>query len=478
MAGAIVAFAVAALAVAPTAAANSVTDWNARAQHAIVDVAQGQENQSRSFAMVSGAVYDAVNAIDGTPYRPYLVAPAAQRSYSKDAAVATAAHDVLVGLLPAQRSSLDQQYDEALAAIPNGAGKAGAVAVGGQAADAMLAARENDGVNASQTWIVGTQPGQWRPTPPFMVGIGAQIGFMRTFAIPNPDLFRSPRPNALTSAKYATDFNEVKAIGAASSTTRTSDQTEAAIFWNGRSLWWSIFDQIALARHLSVSETARMLALVSISAHDSFIANFKAKHHWSFWRPVTAILNAGADGNPATAADPDWTPLLPTPPFPEHPSGHTTISATITTILALFFRTDRIAFTAYSPDTNTTRHYARFSDALTEIINARVWGGIHFRTADNQGAVQGAKLAAYVWLTRLQPTRGSRPEPQSQCESRRVGRWRPTTAGRSSGWTAGSPASLVSALGLTVGDCVARRRLRIAGVTDRRHEQPVYPGGV
>ncbi|MEA2230414.1 MAG: hypothetical protein QOD83_230 [Solirubrobacteraceae bacterium] len=407
MAGAIVAFAVATLAAAPVAAANSVTDWHAIAQHAIVDVAQELPwIQTRSLAMVSGAAYDAVNAIDGTPYRPYLVAPAAQRSYSKDAAVATAAHDVLVGLLPAQRSSLDQQYDEALAAIPNNPDKAGGVAVGSQAADAMLAARENDGVDASQTWIVGTQPGQWRPTPPFMVGVSAQIGFMRTFAIPDPDLFRSPRPNALTSARYASDFNEVKSVGAASSTTRTSDQTEAAIFWAGlRNPWWSIFDQIAVARHLSVSDTARMLALLYISQHDSFIANFKAKYHWSSWRPVTAIPEAGADGNPATASDPDWTPLLPTPPVPEHPSGHAMVSATISTILALFFHTDRVAFTGYSPDTNTTRRYARFSDALTEVINARVWGGIHFRTADNQGAVEGAKLAAYVWLTRLRPTR-------------------------------------------------------------------------
>jgi hypothetical protein len=178
MAGAIVAFVVATLAAAPPAAANSMTDWSARAQHAIVDVAQQLPwYQTRSFAMVSGAAYDAVNAIDGTPYRPYLVAPAARRSYSKDAAVAPAAHDVLVGVFPAQQSSLDQQYDEALAAIPNGPVKAGGVAVGGQAADAMLAARENDGVDASQTWIVGTQPGQWRPTPPFMVGIRTRIGF-------------------------------------------------------------------------------------------------------------------------------------------------------------------------------------------------------------------------------------------------------------------------------------------------------------
>ncbi len=403
---AVVAFAV--LAAAPVAAANSVTDWNARAQHAIADVAQQLPwVQTRSFAMVSGATYDAVNAIDGTPYRPYLVAPPARRSYSKDAAVATAAHDVLVGLLPDQRTWLDQQYDEALAAIPDGPRKAGGVAVGGQAAGAMLAARENDGVDASMSWPVGTQPGEWRPTAPFFVGISAQIGFMRPFAVPDADLFRSPAPDALTSARYATDFNEVKSVGSAVSTTRTPDQTDAALFWGGQhNPWWSIFDQIALARRLSVSEAARMLALLNISSHDSFIANFKAKYHWSSWRPITAIPEAGTDGNPQTAADPDWAPLLPTPPVPEHPSGHAEVSATITTMLALFFRTDRMAFTGYSRDTNTTRRYARFSDARIEVVNSRVWGGIHFRTADNQGAVEGAKLAAYVWLTRLRPRAG------------------------------------------------------------------------
>jgi hypothetical protein len=404
---AVVAFAAAALAAAPAASANSMIDWNARAQHAIADVAQQLPwEQTRSFAMVSGAAYDAVNAIDGAPYRPYLVAPAARRSYSKDAAVAAAAHDVLVGLFPAQQASLDEQYAEALAAIASGPRKAGGVAVGARAAAAMLAAREDDGVDASREWRVGTLPGQWRPVPPFMIGISAQIGFMRTFAIPDADLFRSPSPNALTSARYATDFNEVKSVGAASSTTRTSDQTEAALFWGGVSNpWWSIFDQLALARHLSVAETARMLALVNIASHDSFIANFKAKDHWSSWRPITAIPEAAGDGNPATAPDPDWTPLLPTPPVPEHPSGHAMVSSTIATMLALFFHSDRVAFSGYSRDIDATRHYARFSDARDEIVGSRVWGGIHFRTADTQGAVEGAKLAAYVWLTRLRPTR-------------------------------------------------------------------------
>jgi hypothetical protein len=355
--------------------------------------------------MVSGAVYDAVNAIDGAPFEPYLVAPSARRSYSKDAAVATAAHDVLVGLFPGQRSSLDQQYGEALAEIPDGPDKSGGVAVGRQAAAAMLAARENDGVDGDQQWFIGTRPGEWRPTPPFNVGIGAQIGFMRTFVIPDADLFRSPRPNALTSERYARELDEVRTVGSATSATRTRDQTEAAIFWNDlRSPWWAIFNQLAESRNLSTSDTARMLAMVNLAAADSFIANFKAKFHWNFWRPITAIAEADADGNPQTTPDPDWTPLLATPPVPEHPSGHAQVTAAITTTLALFFRTDRVAFTGFSQDTNTTRRYGRLSDALREVIEARIWGGIHFRTADNQGAVEGAKLAAYVWLLHFRPT--------------------------------------------------------------------------
>jgi hypothetical protein len=397
------AVAIAALAVAPAASANPVTEWNARAEHAIVIV--GQElpwNQTRSFAMVSGAVYDAVNAIDGAPYEPYLVAPPARRSYSKDAAVAAAAHDVLVGLFPAQRPALDGEYEAALADIPDGPDQEGGVAVGRRAAAAMLAARENDGVDGDRQWIIGTRPGEWRPTPPFMVGIGAQIGFMRPFAIPDADLFRSPRPNALTSERYARELEEVRTIGEASSATRTPDQTEAALFWNDlRSPWWGMFNQIAESRRLSTSETARMLAMVNIAAADAFIANFKAKYHWNFWRPVTAIPEAGSDGNPQTTPDPDWTPLLATPPVPEHPSGHAQVTGAITTTLALFFRTDRVAFSGFSQDTNTTRRYGSFSHALREVIEARIWGGIHFRTADNQGAVEGAKLGAYVWLTRF-----------------------------------------------------------------------------
>jgi hypothetical protein len=390
------------VAAAPAASANSVTDWHQHAQHAVVDVAQEPQNAPRSLAMVSGAVYDAVNAIDGKLYEPYLVAPPARRSYSKDAAVASAAHDVLVGLFPAQQPALDGQLAEALAAIPDGGDQDGGVRVGAEAAKAMLAARENDGSDDERVWIIGDQPGEWRPTPPSMVGAGAQLGFMRTFAIPDADMFRSRPPNRLTRRRYARELEEVKSIGSASSTTRTADQTEAARFWNDRrSPWESILDQLAVGRQLSVLETARMLALVHMSAADSAIAAFKAQYHWSTWRPITAIREADTDGNPHTTPDRGWTPLLNTTPSPEHPSAASMVSATITTMLRLYFGTDRIAFTGHSRDTGTTRSYARFSEALREIINARVWGGIHFRSAGERGALEGAKLAAYVWLTRL-----------------------------------------------------------------------------
>ena len=198
-----------------------VTDWNARAKQAIADTAQQLPwEQTRSFAMVSGAVYDAVNAIDGAPYRPYLVAPPAHRSYSKDAAVATAAHDVLVGLFPRSSRRWTSSTPRRSPRSRTGPARPAESPWAAKPPTRCSPRREHDGVDAVLEWPVGTQPGEWRPVPPFNIGISAQIGFMRTFAIPDADLFRSPSPNALTSARYATDFNEVKSVGSAASTTQ------------------------------------------------------------------------------------------------------------------------------------------------------------------------------------------------------------------------------------------------------------------
>jgi hypothetical protein len=234
-------------------------------------------------------------------------------------------------------------------------------------------------------------------------------------------MLRSDGPNALTSAAYAEDFNEVKELGSLASTSRTADQTAASIFWqdSGIAIWNRVFRALAESERLDGVESARLLAMTNLAGADGSIGCWNDKYYWSFWRPITAIREAAADGNPATEADPAWLPLfnptipvsgapLVTPGFPDHPSGHTCISGAIVHALQAFFGADKVSFTATSnkclPAPCPPRSFDGFSEALKEIIDARVWSGIHFRTADVQGAVLGKKVARYLQKNYLQPT--------------------------------------------------------------------------
>jgi hypothetical protein len=406
--------------VAP-ARADTVTDWNAYTSTAIV-VTAGQPPPVAvlSFAMVQGAVYDAVNAID-RGHRSYLPEAPAAPADSQDAAAATAAHDVLVALFPLQQGTLDGLYQTSLAAIPDTplGSKAGGIAAGEAAAQAMIAARTNDGRGGPFTPVIGTTPGVWRPTPPAFASDPAPwVGNVRPFLVPNVEMLRSDGPNALTSRAYAKDFNEVKAIGALHSTTRTPDQTDAAIFWQDHAfaLWNRVFRTLAAEHHLGTAESARLFATTNLAAADAAIGCWNNKYHYNSWRPITAIREADTDGNPATTADPGWTPLfdpatplpagqlpLVTPPFPENPSGHNCAAGAILRTLRYFFGTDNVSFTASSNKSGTTRTFHRLSDALRESINARVWAGIHFRTADLQGVRLGTTVARYLHKHYFQP---------------------------------------------------------------------------
>ncbi|MFK3979596.1 phosphatase PAP2 family protein [Micromonospora sp. NPDC050397] len=386
---------------------NAVIVWDRNAQTAIWDVAgQQPQVQARSFAMVHGAVYDAVNAIAGTPYQPYLTAPPANGTESTGAAVATAAHLVLDALFPEQRARLRTQYDESLAAIPDSSAKRRGITVGARAAAAMIAARRDDGAFGDQTWRVGSQPGQWRPTPPTFTDTGAWVGYLKPFLIPSASMFRTSGPPALTSDRYARDLNEVKTIGSATSTVRTLDQTQAAIWWHDRHLGeWEIKRQLATTQRLNPLQSARMFAMVDLAEADATTACYNEKARWNFWRPVTAVQLADTDGNPATVADPTWTPLLVTPPHPDFTSGHTCFTAASMSALAYFFGRDDIPFSAHSADSGTTRSFRGFSHAIEEVIGARIWGGIHTRTADVQGARIGAQVTAYVVRNHFRPRR-------------------------------------------------------------------------
>jgi hypothetical protein len=404
---AVIAVAVVAAFASPGAArADAVTDWNLIANTAIFSTGPTAHAATLSTAMVHGAVYDAVNAIAGG-YRPYLPTPAADPLYSQDAAAATAAFRVASALVPTQLATLQTRYDASLAAIADGAAKAGGIAVGEAAAAAMLVARAHDGRNGAFTFVLGTTPGAWRPSPPFFaLDPTPWVGNVTPFLLPNAAMLRSDGPNALKSKAYADDFNEVKSLGSLTSTTRTADETMAAIFWQAQpgGLYGGVMRSLSARFGLSTAENARLFAMVSLAAADGAIACWNDKYYWNFWRPIDAIHEAASDGNPKTQADPNWKPLfdpstptvpaLSTPAFPDHPSGHSCVSSASLNAMKDFFGTDKIAFDIVSPRFPTQpRHYDRFSLALKEVIDARVWGGIHFRTADEQGAVIGKKVA-------------------------------------------------------------------------------------
>jgi hypothetical protein len=393
---------------ASVASVNPVIAWDINAQTAIWDIAQQQPQQvsGRSFAIVSGAVYDAVNAIAGTPYQPYLVAPRASGSESVDAAVAAAAHGVLTALFPDQEERLRVQYQEYLAAIPDGRSKRGGIAVGAQTAAAMIAARQNDGSSQNQPWPVGNEPGQWRPTPPGFGNNGKGWGQVRPFLVPDATAFRTAGPPALTSRAYARDVNEIKRVGSATSTVRTADQTEAAVWWHDRrSTNWEIKRQLATTQRLNILQTARLFAMVDLAVADAQIACNDGKELWNQWRPISAIREADTDGNPRTVADPDWTPLLVTPPNPDYPSGANCNEGAREVAYAFFFGRDDVTFSGFSVDSGTRRYFRSFSQATAEVVEARVWGGIHLRSSDVHGAQIGEDVARHVTRHHFRPLR-------------------------------------------------------------------------
>jgi PAP2 superfamily len=409
----------AALATPAVAQADVLNDWNLIAQSQTIPLRPTAHGQTRGIAMVQGAVYDAVNALD-PDHQPYVLDLAslhAQPFGSRDAAIATAAHDVLVAIVPAaQIAGLDAAYASTLAGIPDGAAEDEGVRVGAAAAASMLAAREGDGFMAPFTFLIGSGPGDWRPLTPSALDPDAWVGNLVPFLIEGPSQFRSQGPKALTSPAYAEEFKEVKRLGALNSSRRTPDQTTAAIFWQAAptGLWNRLARDLSAERNVAVADEARLLAMVNLGAADGAIACWYDKYYWNFWRPRAAIREAGTDGNPATVADPTWeplfhpstptTPALITPPFPEHPSGHGCVSGAVLHTFRTFFGTDEVAFDVHSGRfPGQPRHFDRFTGALKEIIDARVWGGIHFRTADVQGAMIGKKVARYLRWHYFQP---------------------------------------------------------------------------
>jgi hypothetical protein len=388
---------------AKTAQPDIVTQWNLTMISALEAAGVGPPPAARVGAIVQASVFDAVNGIERR-FTPYDVAPAAPHGASRAAAAAGAAYTALVALMPAQKPLFDAQLAATLSQISANLSRPGqsvkrGLAWGDTVANDILAWRLTDGFSTVLPPYVGdSNPGDWRPTPPlFLPAQFRQFASMTPFALTSPDQFLPAGPPALTSARYAADLAEVQAYGSATSSVRTPDQTQTAIFWQddtSAAMWNRVADQLAIAHHITLTQNARLLAQLNIAIADATIAVWNAKNTYNFWRPVTAIR---------ATADPNWTPLLATPPFQEYPSGHSGMSGAAATVLAAFYG-ENTSFTVSSAGLpGVERHFTTFSSAVQQVENARIYAGFHFRFSCDDGSALGAEVGSYVIRTIMQP---------------------------------------------------------------------------
>ena len=383
--------------------ADVVADWNNAALDAIRAERTAPPIASRSLAILNISIYDAVNGIARTHER-YLVPSVAPESASREAAASAAAHKALVNLFPANASSFDALHAAILATIPDGPHKRVGIIWGEFVANVILAVRAHDGSNAIVPPPSDSGPGVWVPTPPaFLPYLLPQWGFVVPFAMRNSSQFRPPRPPSLDSQRYAADYEEVKELGAAVGSTRTAEQTEIALFWaDGAGTetppghWNSIAQIIADARGNTLEENARLFALLNIAMADAAICAWDAKYTFDFWRPVTAIAFAEPELH--------WMSFIVTPPFPDYTSGHSTFSAAAATVLPLFYDTEDLPFTTGSDFLpGVYRSFSTCMDAAEEAAVSRIYGGIHFRSASEDGLQAGISIGQWTFIHYLQP---------------------------------------------------------------------------
>lgn len=385
------------------AQADEVTDWNAILLQALTTPpAVAAPLAQRPAAIVHAAVFDAVNGIE-RQYMPLAVAPAAPRGASPNAAAVQAAYASLVHLFPAQTESFDRQRALSLAAISAEPDSIQRGIDWGQAvADAIWALRGTDGfAQAPPPFLGAASPGHWQPTPPaFAPALAPQMALITPWVIESPSQFRPAGPPALSSSQYAADFNETKSMGVAAGSNRTEDQTLYARFWNSTSpsgFWDPVAVSLAAERQFTLLDNARLLAHLNAALADAVIGCWDAKYAYTFWRPVTAIQQT---------ADSNWTPLIPTPPFPEYPSAHSCVSAAAAKILTAYFGDDVPIRVTSDGMPGVIRNFSGFPAALAEVANARVFGGIHFRSACVDGQALGSAIGEYVVTHALLPRRG------------------------------------------------------------------------
>ena len=389
------------------AGADSVTEWDDRACGIVIAAAVGPAVENRVLAIVATAVYEATNAITGRyPLSPLgLQAPGA----SVPAAVAAANRTTLSRLVPSRSAAIDDAYRVALAAIPDGDAKTRGIAVGEAAAEAVLAMRADDGTSAQETYRPFTSPGVYVPT---VLPFALQWPQRRPWNLSSSAQFRPGPPPQLTSATWARDYEEIKDLGARNSTNRSAEQTKIARFWTSTSpqLYHGVIHSVAGMPGREVTQNARLLAAVSQAIDDAVIAVFDAKYHYNFWRPVTAIRNGDIDGNSATERDGSWMPLIETPMHPEYPCAHCIISATVGTVLQAEIGDGAMpTLTTASPTAGgATRSWTRIEDFISEVANARIWDGVHYRNSTEVGTEMGKQVGTLTAARFLRPATSDR----------------------------------------------------------------------
>jgi hypothetical protein len=415
------------------AAPDPVDYWNTVAIQTAATAGQAVQPATRTLAIVQLAVHDALNTIDPR-YERYAFAGSTPAGTSLEAALATAARDAVVGAISVGQLSfpgfgtaasqanavtqVDATYGTFMAGIPDGPAKADGIALGQAAAAAILALRANDHATDFVSYTPGTNPGDWQPTPnplPFdppaladrLPALVPGWGLVTPFVLRQDTEFEPSGPPRLSGPQYARDYEEVKAIGDKFSVTRTADQTAIARFWyepSGHG-WARIARVVGESHLLDTWDRARLLALVHVAMADGFIAGFKAKYDYDFWRPVTAIRAGDTDGNDLTIADPAWSSLLNTPNVPDYTSTHSVLGGAAAEVMRRFFNTDEVPFTVTSgaPFAGITRSYISFSEAAAENGESRIYAGIHFRTAVEDGIRQGDQVGGFVFTHALRP---------------------------------------------------------------------------
>jgi hypothetical protein len=397
---------------------DAVLQWNQILQRTqlIPGIQSPTVGIQRSYAMMHVAIFDAVNAIDRS-FKPYFAHVKASSGASTQAAAAQAAHDILTALYPTEQATFDAQLALSLEGIPPGRARQG-ILVGQAVAQQILTWRSNDGWDAvPPPYVLPPLPGLWQPTPPvFSPATFTHYPNVVPFAIASSAQFRPAPPPEITSNEYAAAFNETKQFGAVNSTIRTADQTLVAQLWafvitptHPFLIYNNVAQTVALSHGNTLVENARLFALLNIALHDGLETSFASKFHYGMWRPVTAIQRADEDGNSETTADPNWLPLLVTPPYPTYAGNAATAGNTSATILALIFGRDDIPFEAHwdglegSP--GWTRSYPSFSALAQEQANSRIYGGIHFSFDSVAGQSIGKNVGNYVFQNFLVPAR-------------------------------------------------------------------------